>query len=417
MISEEQLAARLKEAREASGMTQEEVAKELGISRPAVSQLEQGKRAVSSMEFERMAYLFGRRMGDFFAEEFRGEDAVVALFRGRPDLVDRKKLLDLVRDCIRLGQELSNLEKRLQISRVEITPQYAPATPNSMPTAVDQGEWFAAEERRRLGLGMGPVHSIAELLESEGVRTAWVEMPKEVSGLTLRPPGEAPLVVINRAHGGPRRRFSLAHEYAHVLLDADRVGMVTVRSDQADLREVRANAFAATFLMPEVGVVEFLASLGRERRSRRAEVFDGEGEISVRGRSTVRNQRIQLPEVVLLAHHFGVSREAALYRLRNLGWITRPQLQELQDQEGAEGREYARLLGLREVHPELERYEFAHRFVGLALEALRREAISRRKFLVLVTMVGHTKEEAQALLELSGLDDKVLDVLIPESLL
>ena len=112
--------------------------------------------------------------------------------------------------------------------------------------AVQQGEVAADEERQRLGLGASPLGDLVELLEGEGVRTALLDLPDGVDGLTLAPPQMGPFLVVNRDQGHARRRFSFAHEYAHVLLDGPTGGMVSWTGNRRDLRETRANAFAAT---------------------------------------------------------------------------------------------------------------------------------------------------------------------------
>jgi transcriptional regulator with XRE-family HTH domain len=53
------LAARIRESREYLKLSQEEVAEVLGISRPAVTNIEQGTRKVESAELDRLARLFG----------------------------------------------------------------------------------------------------------------------------------------------------------------------------------------------------------------------------------------------------------------------------------------------------------------------------------------------------------------------
>jgi Zn-dependent peptidase ImmA (M78 family) len=77
-------------------------------------------------------------------------------------------------------------------------------------------------------------------------------------------------VVANRAHHYLRRRFSFAHEYAHVVADRDRSGLISRTSERDDLVEMRANAFAASFLMPEDGVRQFVAGLGKGSRAARS---------------------------------------------------------------------------------------------------------------------------------------------------
>ncbi len=86
---------------------------------------------------------------------------------------------------------------------------------------------------------------LVELFESQGVRTGSVLLPANISGLTLLNDKLDIFIVINSNHPALRRRFSLAHEYAHVLIDRD-----------------RANAFAAEFLMPAEGILQFVHALG-----------------------------------------------------------------------------------------------------------------------------------------------------------
>jgi transcriptional regulator with XRE-family HTH domain len=56
----ETLAKRLREAREYLGLSQEYVAQQTGISRPAISEIEGGRRKVDSLELKRFSQLYGR---------------------------------------------------------------------------------------------------------------------------------------------------------------------------------------------------------------------------------------------------------------------------------------------------------------------------------------------------------------------
>lgn len=56
----QQLAMRLRQAREYVGMSQEDAAKALGIPRPAVTHIEAGSRRVEALELEKLSGLYGR---------------------------------------------------------------------------------------------------------------------------------------------------------------------------------------------------------------------------------------------------------------------------------------------------------------------------------------------------------------------
>jgi len=407
-ITQQELGTRIRAAREASRMTQDEVAKHLGVSRPTVVQIEAGNRSVSSLELDRLAYLFGRDIREFVAESFQAEDTLAALFRAQPDVVEQPAVMEKLRECMALGRELTNLERLVGIDRdLTAVATYTRQAPRNRWEAIQQGQRLAAEERRRLGLGSAPLPDLADLLETQGIRTGLVELPEDVSGLTLSDRNIGLFVVANRAHHHLRRRFSFAHEYAHVVVDRDRSGLVSRASDRDDLIEVRANSFAASFLMPEEGVRQFVAGLGKGRPSRAyAEVFDEAGSVDVEGRSEPGSQALQLYDVVQLAHYFGASRLAALYRLRNLRLLSAAEFEQQKALDDAgKGRQLAELLGLPEPDDSIVRNEFHHRFLGLALEAYRREEISRGKLKELATMVDLTADDLDRLVSDAGLND------------
>ena len=413
-----ELARRLRAAREAGGFTQEEVAVRLGVSRPTVVQIEQGNRAVNSLELDRLAHFYGRDLRELLADEFRAEDTLVALFRRQSIAADEvaedtgaeetAETLEALRRCLNLGREISNLEQHLEIDRdLAALPRYSARASGSKWEAIQQGERVAAEERRRLGLGLAPLPNVAELLETQGVRTAQAELPADVSGLTLMDPGVGLFVVANRDHVFVRRRFSFAHEYCHVLLDREKRGTISRTGDRDSLIEVRANAFAAAFLMPKEGVEEFLGGLAKGLPSRsRTEVFDGEGAVSVLSRPEPGSQKIQLHDVALLAHSFGVSRQSALYRLKNLKLITEPEFQKLRTlEESGFGKNLTDVLALTDPDGNGARDEFRHRFLALAFEALRRGKISRGKLHELAGLVGVSPGQVDTTLSEVGIEE------------
>jgi Zn-dependent peptidase ImmA (M78 family)/DNA-binding XRE family transcriptional regulator len=426
-ISQKELGRRLRAIREACQMTQEEVAHYLGLSRSSVAQMELGNRAITGLELERLAFLFGRDLREFFAEEFQDEDALVALFRANPDVAGQLAVVDTLRRCLALGREVTNLERLLGIDRdLGAIASYPLPVPRSKWEAVQQGERIAQAERHRLQLGLAPLANMTELLETQGVRTAQIHLPEDISGVTLIEPNVGLFVVANRRHQMLRRRFSFAHEYAHVLLDRERRGTISRVADRDSLSEVRANAFAANFLMPEEGVRQFITALGKGSPSRRhaevfgdsVEVLGNSGVVRALSRTEPRSQDIQLYDVVHLAHHFGVSRLAALYRLHNLGFLTEAELERFKAQEEAgRGKEVAALLGLPEADDEGARHEFRQRFLSLALEAFRQGAITRAKLQELAQMVGARRGPLARLLSEMGFSDRKEegDVLLPEA--
>lgn len=407
-VSPQEMGRRLRAARESCGMTQEDVARRLGVSRPTVAQMELGNRASTSIELDKLAYLFGRDIREFVADSFEEEDALAVLFRAEPEIANHEDVADSLRACIALGREVTNLEGLLGIDRdLAGAVTYEVVAPRSRWDAIQQGERAAEQERRRVGLGWAPAPPLPELLETQGVRTGIVDLPEEISGITISNQSAGLFIVANRQHAPARRRFSFAHEYAHVLFDRRMKGIVTRSSDRDELVEVRANAFAAAFLMPPEGIRQFVNALGKGQPSRAiAQVFDEAGAVQAEGRAAPGSQDIQLYDVVHLAHYFGVSRLAALFRLRNLKLLTQAELDEMKSaDEGGYGLELARLLNLPDVEEADSADGFRHRVLNMGLEAYRRELISRSKLGELASLLSMDNEEIQKLLRQAGLPD------------
>lgn len=68
-----EMAARLKEAREYLGISQEEVATTLNIPRPAISRIESGERKVEALELEQFSKLYSRTV-QYFLSGVRSSD-------------------------------------------------------------------------------------------------------------------------------------------------------------------------------------------------------------------------------------------------------------------------------------------------------------------------------------------------------
>lgn len=381
MITQKELAQRLRLARTNVGLSQDEVAVELDVARPTVSQIEAGKRSVSSIELAQLASLYRRPMASFFDEGFEealSEDPLTILFRANELGPEDLRVVEEFEDLCRA---YSDLERLLGLeNQGDLLPDYSGiGEPYNKLQARRQGEKVAAEERRRLGLGDDPIRDVFELLEGQGVRL-FVRLLREsgVSGLFLYDSKIGPCILVNRTERPGRLAFDAAHEYAHVLMDRRLRAHATPfgrPEEHEELLEVRANSFAAAFLMPAAGIEHFLWDLGMTR-----EVKDG----------------VDAVEVLYLQRTFGVSYLATLYRLQNLGWLDRTKREKLGDQQPVV---LARVLGLpEEPEANLERFEeergYPLRYRYLVLEAYQRTKISLGR---LAELLRYDLEEAREL--------------------
>jgi Zn-dependent peptidase ImmA (M78 family) len=161
---------------------------------------------------------------------------------------------------------------------------------------------------KKHGVGEAPVR-VDLLARAEGLQIVESAFDGDISGALVRSSGIAGIAVNAKQHPN-RKRFTVAHELAHFLLDhttEDHVDwqFTILRRDErsseaSDAREIEANAFAANLLMPK----DFLrADLKRYAN------FRGELELDVAARQA-------------LARKYMVSEMAMTFRLVNLGFMS-----------------------------------------------------------------------------------------------
>lgn len=398
-IDQTTLALRIKEARVSSNLTQEQVANALGLPRTAVVQIESANRAVSTLELAELAKLFSRSIMSFFVEEqSRPDDVLVALFRAAHVEGQEAAWQSEVSRYIsiyRTGVELESLLKRPANAG---PPTYDMPDPDRVMEAVDQGTLVADQERRRLGLGYNPIPDMSDLINGQHVWASGADLPDNMSGLFLSHDSVGLCILVNFSHPRARKRFSYAHEYAHALLDRKHAATVSLESNRAHLCEVRANAFAASFLIPKMGVSAFLSNRFKGGPSVVEQtVYDpateerNATEVKGQRRAPPRSQDLTYEDAAALAHHFGVSYQAALFRLKSLLFIDSNSFDALRKKEQY-GKSYLNMLQLLDDLDGTDQHspdkELVSQVVHLALEAYRRDELSKGKLRDLSTLLG-----------------------------
>lgn len=389
------LGARLRQAREQAKLTQDQVAQSLALPRTAIAQIEAGNRSVSSLELVRLSKLFGKDFADFFSEEAEQteECPLVILHRLAPGLEEDPEVSRQVRHCLDICREGKTLEGILGREGRLGPPEYKLQAPKGSGNAVAQGTSVAESERARLGLGDAPIADMPEVLNAEGVWATGLRLPDAMSGLFLNHTSTGMVVIVNLSHCEERRRFSYAHEYGHALLDKDRVGNVSSKDNAPELVEKRANAFAASLLMPARGVAQQLKAIDKGKPSRTDQpVFDvaTDSHFAATVRPHPGSQTLGYQDVAFLADWFKVSYQAATYRLRSLDAISQRECEALLAQETV-ANEFRAVLNLWEGHvnsPPKEDKELVAQVAHLAIEAYRREEISRGRVLELAELLG-----------------------------
>ncbi len=401
MTSAARLAERLRRAREECGLSQQKVADALGLPRTALSKIEGGTRAVSTLELTRLVDLYAFPASYFLAEDDDppAEDVVHVLLRAVPEMKRDPQVGKALRSSVTLYREGASLRRLLGRPVEPAIPNYAAAMA-STSDALRQGEAVAAEERRRLGLGDVPISGVAGLVSSQGIWVAATRLPDDLSGVFVNHSTIGFGVLLNGQYRTVRRRFACVHEYAHALFDRARTVTASRGENASERGEMRANAFAAAFLMPPAGVARQLRRIGKGRSSRHAQtIFDVANDTAAGAvvRERPRSQNITYADVAELACHFKVSFEATVWRLESLRHTSTSESAVLLQQSDVGGRLALVLDGTRtaddgvgetsQAAPEAGvRHQtgggvLRGQLVRLAIEAFRQEAISRGRLL------------------------------------
>lgn len=246
------LRERLRRAREDRGLSQEQVAQELSMARTTIVAIESGDRALRGEEVLKLADIYEEPL-DALLREAPAPRQLAAQFRtaaGR--WPEQAKLRVAAAELQRLSEDYLELE-RITDSPLSISYPAARHVENTER----QAEGLAEEERRRLGLGDGPLPHLREVLENDvGLRIFAIQLPSKVGGLFGYDVELGACVAMNAKQPWERQRWSLAHEYAHFLTRRERAEVTVVLDHYKRVpgAERFADLFAKHFLLPTAGV-------------------------------------------------------------------------------------------------------------------------------------------------------------------
>lgn len=283
--------------RKRASISQAELAKRLGVSRPTLAALETGQRIPSPTMLAQIASELGITVRDLVVLDPIDEQALV---RFRDPLRTNEPARLAVDALIDFGRYYSAVEAKAKRKQ---HPRIAP--PLALHEGIDvdhAAQDLAAAERARLNLGDGPIQNVELTLEQEvGVLTFGLPQLSEtrIAGIFVFA-SDRGLIGLNIRQADRRRQnWTIAHEYAHFLTNRYEPE-ITFEAESKKLRdrhEQFAEIFAANFLMPTYGL------------SRRfAELLGG-------------IPRATVGHIILLANQYQVSFQAMCRRLESIDRI------------------------------------------------------------------------------------------------
>ncbi len=122
-----------------------------------------------------------------------------------------------------------------------------------------------------------------------------------LSGIFIQHPVAGKCVLVNYSEDLYRQNFTVSHEVAHSIFDTNQLYNVSFTKDGKDIKEIRANKFAAEFLMPASVLQKLNISVWTEQI------------------------------LIKLANQFRVNIIALLYRLNSLKLITTQDLEKFKE--------------------------------------------------------------------------------------
>jgi Zn-dependent peptidase ImmA (M78 family)/transcriptional regulator with XRE-family HTH domain len=228
--------ARLRVARELVGMSQNQLANQVGLSAAAISQYESGSARPSSETATALGVALSVPTTFFIQPLTETHEGFFRSLR-RTAVSDRRRARaiahvahDLAAAAAAAGEFPPSNVPRLTIDSLDVTPL--------------EIEEIAAKVRAYCGIPPGPISNMVELLERQGVVVIRLPLGSaDVDAFSL-PFADHPVVVLGSdKNDRARSRFDAAHELAHLVMHGDQMWGVKEVENQA-------HWFAAAFLMP-----------------------------------------------------------------------------------------------------------------------------------------------------------------------
>ncbi len=339
-----EIGARIKDEREKRNLTQEELATQSKIeSYQTLGKIERGERKdLKTTELQKIAEALGVSIGYLLGEISQPQKSLI-FWRKEPTSAQKTALENRLHSFIddySFLEEVLNQNKKIR----QALPIY-PLHPSS--TTYEDAHEVAEIIRKTLDLGGQPSSSLRSCLEENfDVKVLYEDLGDSSAACTRDQSSVA--IMINKKESLWRQNYNLAHELYHLITWVPE-NLEKIKADPIlDKRnEELAENFAAGLLMPAEDLKDDF-------------------------RRVSENGKISPTDVMVLSSKYKVSTEATVYRLLNLGCISKSDANKL----------------LSEVHrgslPKENSIKFSEKLVRLAFLAYQKEKISKARLAQIV---------------------------------
>lgn len=289
--------------RKSSGMSEDEIAKKLKLSRSKYLSIEKGYEKISQNHLINLADIYKRPLIAFYSVDTTQTTELPHDYRLNRDKKISSEVFLAKRKAIYLAEELRAITGRKTILPQVNTNVSAIELANKVRTVLEIDFDFLKELiERKEETALGYYKSVIE----EKFFIPVLEHPLKSTGVrAFSVFGDVCVMVLNESDSNEVRLFSLFHEFCHLLKRQDGICTVDIEKDKDNRPEEKyCDEFAAFFLMPE----QPLKSVIKSRQS---------GTITT------------LKQLTYISKEFGVSKLVTIIQMKTLGIISQSQFKSL----------------------------------------------------------------------------------------
>lgn len=240
---------RLREARDARGVTAVTLADLIEVTRQAVSLYESNRQTPSPETMTRIAEVL-KLPRHFFLKEARQKPASPFFYRSQSSATKSARVRAESR-FFWFQDVVEFIGRYVKLPVSNLPSIEVPVDFRSFDSAIIEDA--ATQTRRHWGLGNGPISNLVLLFENNGIVVARHELAAETLD-AFSPRKDAfrfPFIVLGiDKSSAVRSRFDAAHELAHLILHQNVTEKDLLRKDSFSVIEEQANRFASAFLLP-----------------------------------------------------------------------------------------------------------------------------------------------------------------------
>ena len=264
---------RIKNSRIHKGLSLQEVAEKIGVSKQMINKYEQGKSVPNSEKLIAFSKLFNQKV-DYF---FRKPEVAIGEINFRKRSKFGAKRVSSLKEEIRI-----QIENYLYIENIcEVPNDFLNPLQNSVVDSERAIKDAVTLLRAQWNIGQDVIHNIIDLLEDNHIKVIEVDDDSgNFDGLATVIDNKYHIIVVAKAMSIERKRFTLLHELAHLLLPISNL--------ELKQQERYCNVFASEMLLSERNV---LVEFGSQR------------------------SRIAFEELKNIQEKYGISISAIVYKL------------------------------------------------------------------------------------------------------